>query len=98
MPHPPAPVIGRLEVGEKEIRIRWQDLGEGVTYHFQVALDKGFSELLIDQRLEKPEIMLQRREQSGKYYMRVSGIDSKGYEGSFSSHELFLLSRFLTEN
>lgn len=99
VPPPPAPLIGKPEVGEKkEIRVRWQDLGEGVTYHCQIALDREFSEILIDQRLQKPEITLQRREEGGRYYMRVSGIDSQGYEGGFSSRELFLLSRHLTED
>jgi hypothetical protein len=91
VPPPPAPPIEPPEVDKKEIHIRWQDLGEGLSYHFQMAGDQDFSTVLIDRRLERPETAIQKPGEPGIYYVRVSAIDSKGYEGRFSKPQSFTL-------
>ena len=91
VPPPPSPPIEPPEVDKKEMHIRWQDLGEGMSYHFQMAKDQDFTAVLIDRRLEKPEIVIQKPEEPGKYYIRVSAIDSKGYEGSFAKPQSFTI-------
>jgi len=91
VPPPPSPSLETPEVGKKEIHIRWQDLGEGMSYHFQMAGDQDFSVVLIDRRLGKPETVIQKPGDSGIYYIRVSAIDSKGYEGKFSNPQSFTI-------
>jgi hypothetical protein len=91
VPPPPSPPIEPPEVDKKEMHIRWQDLGEGMSYHFQMAKDQDFIAVMIDRRLEKPEIVIQKPEEPGKYYIRVSAIDSKGYEGSFAKPQSFII-------
>lgn len=91
VPPPPAPSLETPEVDKKEIHIRWQDLGEGMSYHFQMAKDHDFSTVLIDRRLEKAEIVIQTPEEPGKYFIRVSAIDSKGYEGRFANPQSFTI-------
>jgi hypothetical protein len=91
---PPAPPVKPPAVDEEEMHILWQDLGEGVTYHFQMARDPSFAEVLIDDKtLEKPEIVIQKPEDVGTYYIHVSAIDSKGYEGKFSEPQTFTVKK-----
>jgi hypothetical protein len=90
---PPAPPVEPPAVDEEEMHIRWQDVGEGVSYHFQMARDQDFSTVLIDEIIEKPEIVIQKPEHSGIYYIHVSSIDSKGYEGRFSKPQTFTIKK-----
>jgi hypothetical protein len=89
IPPPPAPPIEAPQIEEKTIRIRWRDLGEGITYHFQMAKDDAFNEILVNEKLTKPEIALEKPADAGKYYVRTSGIDTEGYEGVFSEPQIF---------
>lgn len=93
VPPPPVPSIEPPEVDKKEVHIRWQDLGKSMSYHFQMAGDQDFSTVLIDRRLEKPETAIQKPGEPGIYYVRVSAIDSKGYEGRFSNAQSFTIKK-----
>jgi hypothetical protein len=79
------PVLKRLSVAQKRVHLRWLSLGRGIIYHFQMSRQKDFSEILVDEHVTHPEIWILQPEASGIYYVRVSAIDSKGFEGSFSS-------------
>jgi hypothetical protein len=76
--------------------MRWQDLGEGMKYHFQMARDRAFQELVHDATVEKPEITVDKPRKSGTYHVRVSGIAPDGYEGRFSAPQSFKVKRFPT--
>jgi len=89
VPPPPAPPVEKPEMGDKEIHMRWRDLGKGIVYHFQMARDAEFKDMMMDSKLEKPEITIQKPEKRGTYYVRTSGIDSEGYEGDFSLPQSF---------
>jgi hypothetical protein len=77
------------EMGDKELRIRWQSLGDGTTYHFQMAKDENFKTVLTDEKLAEPEITLDKPHELGTYYVRTSAIDADGYEGEFSEPQSF---------
>ena len=89
IPPPPAPPVDEPQIDKTEIRIRWRDLGEGMTYHFQMAKDDAFKKILVDDTLVKPEITVQKPKESGTYYIRTSAIDTEGYEGDFSEAQTF---------
>ncbi|MCK5436713.1 MAG: hypothetical protein KAI90_01810, partial [Desulfobulbaceae bacterium] len=89
IPPPPAPSISDPEVTEETIQIRWRNLGADISYHFQLARDVNFTEILMDTTVQEPEITIQKSEESGTYYVRTSGIDSEGYEGDFSRPQSF---------
>ncbi len=89
IPPPPSPPVDEPEIGDKELRVRWRNLGDGITYHFQMAKDQTFEEVLIDQKLSKPEITFEKPGKAGTYYVRTSAIDSHGYEGDFSEPQTF---------
>jgi FecR protein/LysM domain len=89
VPPPPAPAVEKPEVAEKEVRLRWRNLGEGITYHFQMASDKAFGSVIVDRKVDRPETVIERPAEPGIYYVRTSGIDSTGYEGDFSPAQSF---------
>ena len=89
MEPPPAPPLEKPEVDEKEITIRWRDLGSTIRYRFQLAKDAEFKEIMTDEIVNKPQMTIVRPEESGVYYVRTSGVDPTGYEGDFSLPQSF---------
>ncbi len=94
LPPPPVPPADPPKSDGKHITMRWQNLGEGMTYHFQMARDKGFQNVVHDAVVEQPEITVDKPRKSGTYYVRVSGIAPDGYEGRFSPPQSFKVRRF----
>lgn len=90
IPPPPAPTLEEpAMVDEETLRFRWKDLGPSIRYHVQVAKDKEFKEIVIEEELTKPELTMPTPEKSGDYYIRTSAMDAKGYEGTFSQPQSF---------
>ena len=86
---PPSPPLEKPEIGKDVIRLKWKDLGEGVTYHFQMARDEEFRVIVLEEKLSKAEMTLQRPKEAGTYYVRTSAIDKGGYECDFSPPQSF---------
>jgi hypothetical protein len=80
----PAPVLEKTESSDKELHVAWKSLEGGTGYQIQVAGDEGFSEIILDKKLQQTALTIDKPEKSGKYYMHVRGIDSKQNVGSFS--------------
>jgi hypothetical protein len=89
VPPPPTPSMEKPKMGRNEIVLTWRDLGIGITYHFQMAKDPEFNEVIVDKRLDRPEITLQKPKDKGVYYVRTSSIDRKMREGEFSPSQTF---------
>ncbi len=85
----PPPPVEVPEIVDKEVNIRWLNMGIGIKYHFQLSSDREFKDILIDQLVDKPEIKIQRPERAGTYFVRVSPVDQKGFEGDFSEPQKF---------
>ena len=93
IPPPPAPQLEKPEVDKKSISLKWRDLGEEMTYHFQMSDDETFKTTLVDEKLQKPGITLQKPKDPGTYYIRTSSVDKKGREGDFSTPQSFEVER-----
>ncbi len=89
IPPPPSPALEKPAVDDKELRIRWRDQGAKMSYRCQIARDEGFQNLLLEQKVGRPEITLARPGEPGRYYVRTSTIDPTGYEGGFSVPQSF---------
>lgn len=93
IPPPPAPALEKPAVSEKEIYLKWRNLGEGITYHFQMAKDENFREILVDRKTDKSETILEKPKKPGTYYVRTSSIDARNREGGFSAAQSFKVER-----
>ncbi|MFH0727869.1 MAG: FecR domain-containing protein [Pseudomonadota bacterium] len=91
---PPAPAAEPPKVTWKEISIQWQNRGPGITYRFQMSCDKDFKELLVDERVNDPQITLQKPKKAGLYYVRVSSVDTEGFEGRYTPPQSFKIKGF----
>jgi len=89
IPPPPSPALEKPETGEKTIQLRWSPLAGISNFHFQMATDGMFKEVLIDERTDRASIVVPKPKVPGFYYVRTSSIDSKGYEGEFSKPQSF---------
>ena len=65
------------------VHLSWENMGEGFTYHFQMARDKEFREILIDEKCRRPEITFPEPVFSGAYYIRLRPIGPDGQAGNF---------------
>jgi hypothetical protein len=89
IPPPPSPKLDKPVVSDKDISLKWKNLGEGITYHFQIAKDMDFKEMFLDKKIDKSEINFEKPGDPGTYYVRTSSIDKKGREGDFSPPQSF---------
>ena len=93
IPPPPVPQLEKPQMDKTSISMRWRDLGDGITYRFQMSDDETFKTVLIDERLQKPETTIQRPKDIGTHYVRTSSIDKKGRESDFSFPQSFEIER-----
>jgi uncharacterized membrane protein len=85
----PTPSMDQPAVSKDEINLKSRSLGEGFTYHFQVAKDKEFKQLIADNKTEKPEITIKKPKDPGTYYVRTAAVDRDGDAGEFSPPQSF---------
>jgi hypothetical protein len=93
---PKAPPVEAPQMDESTVNIRWQDVGPDISYRFQMAADPLFKDIIKDSITEKPFIAFETPKKSGTYHIRISAIDSQGYEGKFTPAQTFQIkgSRF----
>lgn len=80
----PSPKLAEPQVGEDELTLVWGSGVEGQRFHFQIARDEDFNELLYDEVIADSRVTIPKPE-GGSYYLRVKTIESDGFEGSFGS-------------
>ena len=81
---PAAPQIEKLAIEGKDGHISWGSLGDGITYHVQVARDEEFKDITTDTKLEQLEITVEPPPGASIFYVRIRGIDRENYAGDFS--------------
>ncbi|MBN2655142.1 MAG: FecR domain-containing protein [Nitrospirae bacterium] len=89
VPPPPAPPVDKPDDTGKEIQIRWQKVQRASQYHFQMAKDSSFKNVLVDKRVVMPSVALEKPTEPGTYFVRTSSIDHKDFEGDFSQPQSF---------
>jgi len=91
IPPPPIPALEKPEAGGKTIHLRWPAPAEIKNFHFQMAKDREFKDILVDKKIDQPGVLVPKPKVPGVYHVRVSSVDSKGYEGEFSGPQSFEL-------
>jgi hypothetical protein len=72
-----------VEISEESISLSWNKNELGYEYHFQLAEDAGFEDIIEDKEIPVSVITLSNLS-TGRYYVRVAIIDSDDYHGEFS--------------
>jgi hypothetical protein len=88
-PLPPTPSVDQPIVSKDEINLKSRNMGEGLTYHFQIAKDVQFKQLIVDSKTAKPEITIKKPGNAGIYHVRTAVIDGDGDSGEFSAPQSF---------
>jgi hypothetical protein len=86
---PPAASPEKPKIDKESLNLRWRNAEQGFRYHFQMARDEKFKDILVDRQLDQPEVTLKKPGEPGTYYVRTSTIESTGYEGDFSPPQSF---------
>jgi hypothetical protein len=85
-PVPAAPNPPKEEAGR--ITFSW-GAEDGQKFEFQLARDAAFKELVMEQKLDKPEITIDKPSAAGTYFMRYRSIDPDGFIAPYSSAQNF---------
>lgn len=90
--------LSAYDVTSKEdtIHLRWKSLGKGITYHFQLAKDRDFRQIIIDQKVDQPEITIEQHLSTGTYYVRTRPVSINGQTGEFLSVQVLEISSVLS--
>jgi hypothetical protein len=86
---PTTPSLDQPDVSKDEISLRSKRLGDGFVYHFQIAKEEQFKDVLLDRKVEEPEITILKPQDAGTYYVRVAAIDRDGVVSDFSAPQSF---------
>jgi len=79
----PAPGLEEPELSDETLVIRSSKGLPGQKYHFQMAENETFDELMVDERTNQPSFKTQRPG-GGEYFIRTRTIDPDGFIGPFS--------------
>ncbi len=78
----------RVSADKQQMQLHWQSGGPTQRYHLQIAEDKGFHTLLVDELLTEPRWASPRSDSPVHFRVRV--IDDDGYAGAWSpAHTVF---------
>jgi len=80
----PAPALEAPDISDDTLVIRSRSGLPGQTYHFQMANDETFSELLVDKYTDEPGFEIPRPD-GGEYFIRLRTIDPDGFVGPFGT-------------
>jgi predicted phage tail protein len=80
-PSPSSPVLEQPAIGERGLVFRWR-ASPGARYHYQVARDAAFTDLVVQGPALEPEAVI-LDPQPGVYHLRVRTIDANGFEGPY---------------
>ncbi len=88
LPVPPVPQAKPPATEEGKLILAWQAVNGVASYHLQIASDRDFQNLVVDEKTSKASLALPRPP-SGYYYFRLGSIDEEGYEGGFGAPQRF---------
>jgi len=87
------PSLGNFEpVGGKNVVLRWESMGNGIVYDFQVARDKEFHKIIVDESgLEEPAFQFNDYLEPANYYVRVRGVLSDGQISPWTPYQVLTI-------
>ena len=76
----PGPAMEETKFDKSQMTFAWRAGGEGQRFHFQLARDKEFKQILHDENTASTQLTINRPD-GGKYFLRTKTIESDGFEG-----------------
>lgn len=76
----PGPAMEETKFDKSQMTFAWRVGGEGQRFHFQLARDKEFRQILHDESTTATQLTVNRPD-GGKYFLRTKTIESDGFEG-----------------
>lgn len=76
----PGPAMEETKFDKSQMTFAWRAGGEGQSFHFQLARDKEFTQILHDENTTATQLTVKRPD-GGKYFLRTKTIESDGFEG-----------------
>lgn len=83
-PPPASPELQPPDVEEDTLTLRWRQGAPGQTYAFQLAKDRWFDTILVDEQVDQSQVTLSRPA-PGHYYLRIKTIGADGYAGPYGA-------------
>lgn len=84
---PPPATPAPPKVGDTSLAFAWE--GEpGQTFELQLARDARFTDIVVERKLDKPELELPRPA-GGVYFMRIRARDADGFQGPYTTPQRF---------
>ena len=88
----PGPELAAPQISADKIAFSWKPVKDAARYHFQLATDPEFSNLVTEQTLGELHILIPRPA-SGFYYFRARALDKHAVAGPFgTSYKIFVSS------
>ncbi len=76
----------------KNVVLRWESMGDGIVYDFQVAKDKEFHSLIVDKSgLVEPSFQFIDYLEPANYYVRVRGVLSDGQVSPWTPYQVLTI-------
>lgn len=83
-PPPASPELQPPDLDDDTLTLRWRQGLPGQSYRFQLARDRWFDHILVDEQVNRSQVTLSRPS-SGYYYLRIKTIGADGYSGPYGS-------------
>jgi hypothetical protein len=83
----PPPQAEEPAINDKTMTLRWPADLPGVKYHFQMAKDESFKDILVDKQLAEPNLEIPRPD-GGEYFIRVQTAYPDGFVGPYGKPQI----------
>jgi hypothetical protein len=84
---PPGPALEAPQATEDGLSLRWRSAGDGARYHLQIAGSDDFTQLRVDEQLDRPAYLL-RDAPPGACFLRVRSLAADGFAGDWAPAQM----------
>lgn len=81
---PPGPALEAPMLEDARLTLRWRSGLPGQSFHFQLATDAEFANVLHEETTDESQVILDRPA-GGRYFLHARTIDVDGYEGPYGT-------------
>ena len=89
-PLPPGPDLAPPQISKDEMAFHWQAVAGAAHYHFQLASDPDFTDIVIERTVTEPHVVIPRPTPE-RYYFRARTLDEHAAAGPYGiSYEIMV--------